>query len=60
MNTYWTWLIMGLVPYYFYNQRERDGYIFEVRALFWSLVILQKGKQHQCMIHIPLIEHLRR
>ncbi len=60
-NEIWIWLIVGLVPYYIKRQQGKDEQTFEVRAIFWSLVICQRHRgQHQWIVRIPLIERLRK
>jgi hypothetical protein len=59
-NNLWIWFVVGLIPYYINKQRLKNGWILQVRALFWSLEIrgLQRGQDHWT-VRIPVIERLQ-
>jgi hypothetical protein len=59
-NDFKLWLIIGIIPYYINKQQMKNGWILQVRALFWSLEIhLSQYRRNQWTLHIPLINRLR-
>jgi hypothetical protein len=57
MNNLWLWLVIGFVPYYIGKQQVRGKQKFEVRAVFWSLEVLQPCRgSSQWKLRIPLKE----
>jgi hypothetical protein len=61
MNSFWFWFVVGLAPYYVNVQRENEVITVKVQAIGWSLVVrIQCNKVKQCIVRIPLIEHLKK
>ena len=58
-NNLWVWLIVGLIPYYINKQPTRNGWILQVRALFWSLEVHRQQGRNRLTLRVPLIERLR-
>jgi hypothetical protein len=59
-NNLWIWLIVGLIPYYIKKQPSRNGWILQIRALFWSLELHRpRVGLNKWTIRVPLIERLR-
>lgn len=56
------WLILGLVPYRIHKQHLPGGLrSIEIHALFWTLIVKQRpSKRNDWVLHIPLIENMRR
>ena len=61
MITLWTWLVLGLVPYYINMHKAADERILQIQALFWSLNTHKRQRgQTQWTLNIPLIKRLQR
>jgi hypothetical protein len=59
MNTLWIWFVVGLIPYYVNKQQTRNGWVLQVRALFWSLeILLNPCGWHRWTLRVPLIKQL--
>ena len=59
-NDIWIWLVVGFIPYYVNKQQMGNGWILQVRALFWSLEIdRQQVRRNRWTLRVPLIERLR-
>jgi|GraSoiStandDraft_44_1057316.scaffolds.fasta_scaffold198514_1 hypothetical protein len=60
MNNFWIWQIGGLIPHYIKLEQRKSEKSFELRALFWSiLVCLYDNGDYQLTIQCPLLERLR-
>ncbi len=54
------WLLVGFIPYHVNKQGKNNGWIFQSRALFWTLEINDlPGQRKRWTLRIPLIEKLR-
>ncbi len=61
MNSYWVWLIGGLLPYYIKLQKSMNEKTFEVRALFWSFTLcLRDRRDYKWTVQCPLIKMTRK
>ena len=66
MNPMWSWLLIGILPYYARKRKDKHNFLLEVRACFWSISITRKkrpGKksgQYDVVFHIPLLKRLRK
>ncbi len=58
---WWSWLILGMVPYVLKRRSSvSGGYIFELRALFWSMTIsVLPKKRTQWVLNLGIIQQLR-
>lgn len=58
-NNIWIWLVLGIIPYYVNKQPMRNGWILQIRTLFWSFEIhYQRLSQNQWTLRVPLIKRL--
>ena len=60
-NNLWIWLKVGLMPYYINKQPTRNGWMLQIRALFWSLEVhIQQYGKYQFVFCVPLIQRLQK
>jgi len=61
MNDNGVWLAVGLIPYRIELRTDSSGLrSLEVRALYWSLVVLQQlNRRTEWILCVPLVERLR-
>jgi hypothetical protein len=62
----WPWLLVGVLPYHLRKRQGKQGYTIEVRAFFWSLIIViqpeqrKKQRHYDMTLQIPLLRRLRK
>lgn len=58
-NNFGIWVAAGLIPYWINKRETRNGWILQMRALFWSLEVhSQPPRRNRWTLRILLIERI--